>query len=75
MGVAAGIMRLTGDGNEQPSSALKANGETCTMVFDGALDCRIFETYIEKFLAPTLHPGEIVVMDNLNVHKSERARQ
>ena len=27
---------------------------------------------MEKFLAPNLYPNEIVVMDNLNVHKSDR---
>lgn len=56
-------------------SALRANGETCSMVFEGAVDRQIFDAYIEKFLAPTLHPGDIVIMDNLNVHKSERAQE
>lgn len=55
-------------------SALRENGETCSLIFEGALDRRIFDAYIEKFLGPTLHPGDIVVMDNLNVHKSERAQ-
>ena len=55
-------------------SALRENGETCSMVFEGAVNRRIFEAYIEKFLSPTLHPGDIVVMDNLNVHKSERVQ-
>ena len=53
-------------------SALWANGETCSMIFEGALDRRTFEAYMEKFLAPNLHPNDIVVMDNLNVHKSDR---
>ena len=53
-------------------SALWANGETCSMIFEGALDRRTFEAYMEKFLAPNLHPNDVVVMDNLNVHKSDR---
>jgi transposase len=31
--------------------------------------------YLEHLLVPSLHPGHIVVMDNLSVHKGARARQ
>lgn len=34
----------------------------------------IFETYVETQLAPTLEPGDIVILDNLSSHKSERAK-
>ena len=34
-----------------------------------------FETYVEHFLAPTLEEGQVVVMDNLQVHKSARAKE
>ena len=34
-----------------------------------------FETCVGKVLAPTLKPGDIVVLDNLSSHKSEKARQ
>ena len=33
----------------------------------------MFDAYIEKGLAPTLCPGDIVVMDNLSAHKSQEA--
>lgn len=56
-------------------SAIRVNGETCSVVFDGALDAKMYNAYIEKFLLPTLNPGDIVIMDNLNVHKSEIARK
>ena len=56
-------------------SAVRASGETCSIVFDGALDGKMFDAYIEKFLLPTLMPGEIVIMDNLNVHKSLIAKK
>lgn len=56
-------------------SAVRASGETCSIVFDGALDGKMFDAYIEKFLLPTLMPGEIVIMDNLNVHKSLTAKK
>ena len=56
-------------------SAVRASGETCSMVFDGALDGKMFDAYIEKFLLPTLMPGDMVIMDNLNVHKSLNAKK
>ena len=38
-------------------------------VFDGAINGRRFRAWVEQFLAPTLSPGDIVVMDNLASHK------
>jgi transposase len=35
----------------------------------------VFETYIEKVLAPSLGAGQLVVMDNLSAHKGARVRQ
>ena len=35
----------------------------------GATDAMAFETYAERCLAPSLRPGDIVVMDNLGSHK------
>jgi len=43
--------------------------------FPGALDRRAFEQFVEEVLVPTLQPGQTVVLDNLSVHKSARARQ
>lgn len=54
-------------------SSIRVNGTTESLVFDGALDRKMFDEYIIRFLAPSLKPGDIVVMDNLNVHKSETA--
>ncbi len=45
------------------------------MSVEGATDAAAFETYIEHFLAPTLKEGQVVVMDNLQVHKSKRVRE
>lgn len=33
-----------------------------------------FTAYVEQFLAPTLAPGDIVVLDNLGSHKARPAR-
>ena len=43
--------------------------------FPGALDRPAFEQFVEEVLVPTLLPGQTVVLDNLSVHKSARARQ
>lgn len=56
-------------------SAVRVNGETYSIVFDGALDTKMYNAYIEKILAPALKPHDIVIADNLNVHKSEVAKQ
>ena len=45
------------------------------MSVEGAVDGKAFETYIEHFLLPTLERGQIVVMDNLSVHKSKRVQR
>jgi transposase len=45
------------------------------MSVEGATDGAAFQTYIEHFLAPTLKTGQIVVMDNLQAHKSLKVRE
>jgi hypothetical protein len=42
------------------------------MAVEGATTAAVFETYIEKVLSPILKRGQIVVVDNLGAHKSER---
>jgi transposase len=46
-----------------------------SMVVEGAMDATAFVAWLEQGLGPTLVAGQIVVMDNLNVHKGERVRQ
>jgi transposase len=41
----------------------------------GSTTRRVFETYVERVLAPTLKEGQVVVMDNLAAHKGERVRE
>lgn len=45
------------------------------LVLDGAINGRSFRAYIERFLAPTLRPGDIVVADNLGSHKVAGVRE
>lgn len=44
------------------------------LLLDEAITYGTFEGYVIHQLAPTLKPGQIVVADNLTVHRSERAR-
>ena len=56
-------------------ASLSAEGITAAMSVEGATDGAAFEAYIEHFLLPTLKEGQIVVMDNLQAHKSLKVRE
>ena len=43
-------------------------------MIDGPINGETFLLYIEKILAPTLSPGDVVVLDNLGSHKGKAAR-
>jgi transposase len=50
-------------------AALRLGGLTATAVFDGPLDSVTFLAYVEQVLVPSLRRGDVVVLDNLAVHK------
>jgi hypothetical protein len=54
-------------------AGLRSDGLTAPWVIDKPMNRVIFETYIETQLAPTLKPGDVVILDNLGSHKSEKA--
>ena len=68
---------------EQPDRTLaelkdalgRVTGLTAPGVFDGAIDGASFLAYIEQILVPTLHPGDIVIADNLSAHTVAGVRQ
>jgi transposase len=45
------------------------------MVIEGSTTAAVFESYVEKVLAPTLKEGQVVILDNLKAHKGDRVRQ
>lgn len=55
-------------------AALGVEGVRCSAVIDGAVNAAAFEAFVEQVLAPTLRPGDVVVLDNLSSHKSARTR-
>jgi transposase len=52
------------------TAAVRLDGVGACLAFDGATDSACFEAYVGQCLAPTLRPGDIVVMDNLACHKT-----
>ena len=61
-------------GSQTFIAGLRHDGLTAPWVLTGAMDRAAFDLYIETQLAPTLQPGDIVILDNLSVHHSARAR-
>jgi hypothetical protein len=55
-------------------AALRHDGLTAPWVINGPMNREMFDTYVETQLAPTLEPGDVVILDNLAAHKSEKAR-
>ena len=58
-------------------SAIRGEGviQDATVVVDGAMDGATLLAYVERCLAPSLRPGDVVVMDNLSSHKVEGVRE
>jgi transposase len=56
-------------------AGLRCNELSAPWIIDGPITRLSFEAYIETQLAPTLHHGDVVILDNLAVHKSEKAAQ
>ena len=54
-------------------AGLRCDGLVAPWVVNGAMDGEAFTTYVETQLAPTLRKGDVVILDNLNVHLNQRA--
>lgn len=54
-------------------SAIRLSGvvREATVLVDGAMNAPTFLAYTQQFLAPSLLPGDVVVMDNLASHKAQ----
>jgi len=64
--------------NRGPNTTLLASMSVermgAALEVEGATTAAVFEAYVEKALAPSLRPGQVVVMDNLSAHKGDRVR-
>jgi transposase len=56
-------------------AALRHDRIEAPWLLDGPMNGERFRTYVEKILAPTLRPGNVVVMDNLGSHKGRAVRR
>lgn len=55
------------------SLSLQGLGEA--LILDGSANGEVFEIYVEQILAPSLQPGQMVIMDNVSIHKGKKVRQ
>jgi transposase len=56
-------------------ASMSAEGMGPSFAVTGSVNAAAFEAYLEQVLLPHLYPGQLVVMDNLSAHKSERVRE
>jgi transposase len=56
-------------------SSMTLEGMGTSLAVEGATNREVFETYVQRVLAPTLRPGQVVVMDNLTAHKGDRVKE
>jgi transposase len=56
-------------------ASMSVEGMGPSLAVEGATDREVFEAYVEEVLAPSLRPGQLVVMDNLTAHKGEGVRE
>lgn len=56
-------------------AAMTLAGVQTAAVIEGAMDRPVFDQFVEQFLVPQLRPGQLVIWDNLSVHKSVDAEE
>lgn len=50
-------------------AAVRLSGPQAPWLFEGSMDGELFLAWVKAGLAPTLHPGDVVILDNLATHK------
>ncbi len=53
--------------------AIRVGGPSACVTIEGPTDTKMFEAYVREALCPTLHPGDVVILDNLSPHKGTEA--
>jgi transposase len=56
-------------------ASMTLNGMGPCLAVEGPTTKAVFETYVERVLASSLRPGQVMVMDNLSSHKGSRVRE
>ena len=56
-------------------ASMGSGGMGPCMTVVGSTTKAVFEAYVERVLAPSLYPGQVVIMDNLGAHRADRAKE
>jgi transposase len=56
-------------------ASLSPSGMGESLILEDATNGEMFTLYLEKVLMPSLHPGQIVIMDNASIHEGEKVQQ
>jgi len=56
-------------------AAMSGAGITAAMTMTGTTDGAVFALFVDHVLVPTLRPGQVVIWDNLSVHKNHKLRR
>lgn len=56
-------------------SGIRLQGPCAPWLFEGPLNGEMFLAWVRQGLAPVLHPGEVVILDNLATHKIRGVRE
>ena len=71
----AQVPRNRGSNTTTLLASMSLEGMGPCLTVEGTTTTIVFEAYVEQVLAPSLKCAQIVVLDNLSAHKSERARE
>lgn len=69
------VPRNRGKNQTLIASVTLQGGMGAALSIEGSTDSELFETYVEELLAPTLTAGQVVVLDKLGAHRTERVRE
>ena len=61
--------------NQTFIAGLRCHSMIAPWVIDCPMNQELFELYVETQLAPQLNPSEVVILDNLSSHQSDKAEQ
>lgn len=56
-------------------AGLRCGGLVAPWIVNAPMNRLIFDTYVETQLAPVIGPGDVIILDNLAAHKSQKAEK